>query len=350
MGVNELEKRKLEILAVAYGLKQSELKNEEVQENYAVLFSAYRKMIMEDKDHFFVDTNRKKEICSSLDASMRALRTNKEGMREEFSQLKKGDRNSFLIFGQPTILSTKEGMAPSHCIGMLIYKNEKNDYSLYLIDKNKTHSPHSIVNKLIISKSKEKKLVNLLAENKVVTQINTKNEKFLKQLYKLKSQRIMSIPITMSAQTVENCYINEVEAAFKVSLFHCKHNMDSLTTSVTPKWNDLPDATLKMREKFKDALKVRSNETFDEICDKLFLIYKERKEEMARKVNNLGMKAVKYSEFGDKIREKAQKQTIEILTGKKSLETLKNHIIGEETNTFKDKMKEKVLNRTEKVK
>lgn len=226
MDVNELEKRKLEILAVTYGLKQSELKNEEIRENYTVLFSTYRKMIIDDKDHFFVDMNRKKEICSSLDASMRALGTNKEGMFEELSQLKKGDRNSFLIFGQPTILSTKERDAPSHCIGMLIYKNEKNDYSLYLIDKNKTHSPHSIVNKLIISKNKGKKLVNLLAENKVVTQKTTKNEKFLKQLYKLGNHGIMSIPITMSAQTVENCYINEVEAAFKVSLFHGKHNLD----------------------------------------------------------------------------------------------------------------------------
>lgn len=112
----------------------------------------------------------------------------------------------------------------------------------------------------------------------------------------------------------------------------------------------MPDATLKMREKFKDALKVRSSETFDEICDKLFLIYKERKEEMTKEVNKWGMKAVKHSEIGDKIREKAQKQTIETLIGKKSLETLKKRITEEKTNAFKDKTKEKVLNNTERDK
>ncbi|EMF0288617.1 hypothetical protein KGC99_002547, partial [Enterococcus hirae] len=263
----------------------SYLKNEEIIENYGVLFSTYRKMLENDSSNFFIDAKDKEKICLSLDSSIRALGTNEKGLQRELAQLKKGDRTSYILLGQPIIIPSKERQTKSHCVGIVIYKNEKEDFSVYLVDKNKTFEipkikNHSVVNHITISKKQINKFTKLIAENKIVTEVTSKNEKFLEQLFKLAKNEITPINIKMSQQVVDNCYIKEIEAAFKVSLFHCKKDIDSLSMSVTPKWNDLPDSTLKMREKFKDALKEQHSEVFNKKCDELYAISKNLKNEI----------------------------------------------------------------------
>ncbi|WP_207429008.1 hypothetical protein [Enterococcus hirae] len=82
----------------------------------------------------------------------------------------------------------------------------------------------------------------------------------------------------MSKQTMGNCTVTGVEAAFRTALLNCRINLFKQTSQITPKFNDQPNSIFEERKFFLEALK-GSNPKENEYLDAVFNFYKCRKEQ-----------------------------------------------------------------------
>ncbi|WP_165004042.1 MULTISPECIES: hypothetical protein [unclassified Enterococcus] len=290
--MNDL-KRHFDILAVALGLKYSGTLiygDAEGKKNDQILFSTYKTMLKQNQNKFFIDNQKLSDVLESLDRSLRFSHAEtREEAEQLIHQLKSETPSSFIL-----CRDEREKNTPSHASGLLLYKNKNKDYLIYNIDKNRNIDKRTSVNFLTIPADKLTKLSKILLEEKLNYRLPGASPfENLRKIVDLSEEKFfLPTDISLSLQTIGNCYIKNIEAAFKVALHRCNHSINyySKDSSTTPKWNNSLASTLKMRYYFTLAMKKQminsaiqlddpalNITSINKMADKLFQYYLEKK-------------------------------------------------------------------------
>jgi hypothetical protein len=144
------EQRYFDLIALALGMKDNDkFDNEDDKLNYTILFSAYIKMIEQDKEEFFIGSTQKEKIIASLKRSIEFYNfTSPEELTRSLQQMTLNDPTDFMLLPISYFISDLEPEAlPSlsseisepftilgHASGILIYKVD-NGYKFVMVDK-----------------------------------------------------------------------------------------------------------------------------------------------------------------------------------------------------------------------
>lgn len=256
---NEFRK-KLDLLALSLSLQEN-INHFGLNKDYQLLFSTYIQMIHEDQDEFFIKQSQKENISESLKRTKDFYDfEKKEQVQMIFEKLRNNDPTDFMLIPS-SFYPGEYGEVSPHACGLTVYK--KNDsFVVMKVDKEKEFDDHT-VSYFEIPPTNILKLSQLFLEERFHEV--RKPYYVLKRLTALSTQNeSIGIPtIVMKGQKTGNCSVNEVDAALKTILFHCRKDIFSLDTNeqVTPKWHsEHAESILETRKRFLIALKGKNPE------------------------------------------------------------------------------------------
>lgn len=256
--------RNIDMLALTLSLKS----NDDINcfpGIYDLLFSTYIKMIKNDQEDFFIDKQRQPHIIQSLQRTIEIYKlTNIEDLHNIFGNLRNNDPTDFVLFpAYFHMLDPKEG---GHICGLTIYKRD-NEFMIMQVDK------ESFFESGAVSYVKAP-LKNIQELSQIIFSarefFDFKPYGILRKIEAI-SHKFKAIPsIKLAHQTTGNCGIIEIEATFRLILFHCKKDLFALQTCdrITPKWgkDSQYSATIEMKVRFVEAMKGTDqewNQNFD---------------------------------------------------------------------------------------
>lgn len=256
---NEFRK-KLDLLALSLSLQEN-INHFGLNKDYQLLFSTYIQMIHEDQDEFFIKQGQKENIIESLKRTKDFYDfEKKEQVQMIFEKLRNNDPTDFMLIPS-SFYPGEYGEVSPHTCGLTVYK-KNNSFVVMKVDKERGFDNQAVsyfeIPPTNIAELSEVFLKERFHEAR-------KPYYVLKRLTALSTQNeSIGIPaIVMKGQKTGNCSVNEVDAALKTILFHCRKDIFSLDTSelVTPKWHsENAESILEMRKRFLFALKGKNPE------------------------------------------------------------------------------------------
>lgn len=268
---NEFRK-KLDMLALSLSLQGND-NHFGLNKDYQLLFSTYIQMIHDDPDEFFIEKGQKENIIESLKRTKDFYDfEKKEQVQMIFEKLRNNDPTDFMLI--PSSFYPGEfGEVSPHTCGLTVYK-KNNSFVVMKVDKERGFDDQTVsyfeIPPTNIAELSEVFLKERFHEVR-------KPYFVLKRLATLSTQNeSIGIPaIVMKGQKTGNCSVNEVDAALKTILFHCRKDIFSLDTSeqVTPKWHsEHGESILEMHNRFLSALK-GENPEWNQQLDYIFIYY-----------------------------------------------------------------------------
>ncbi len=279
--------RKVELLSLLLGLKENDAYHSTGPDGkilYTLLFTAYQKMIEQDQQNFFIPSQQKPAVISSLQNTIDFYHsTNKNEVKQLLEKLRPDDRTSFMIL---PIQFLTEG-EQKHAAGLLIHRQE-DQYVLSVVDKarffnRRTGSYFKIPSKNLESFSQilldSKKSDDLYRDSQATSYDRRSNYGILKALENLSSTPTKDLKIKLSDQILGNCIVAEVDATLKTALFNNHTDIfNEIETRKTlkPKYSVAENSTFKTRKRLLFGLK-SDDQKENKKLDYLFSYYDERK-------------------------------------------------------------------------
>lgn len=273
VGMDEKQKieftQRADFLALSLSLK-SNTNIFMTPENHNLLLSIYIKMLKDDHDQFFIDTNRQTNIIQSLNRTVERYNHEKpENLKVMLENLRNNDPTDFLFF--PANYFAFDSKYTGYVCGLTVYK--KDDAFLILkVDKERENTSKG-VSYVELSSSKVEELSKIIFSSKEL--LNVRPYETLKKIEAI-SHTFIAIPaIQLADQITNNGGVSEIETSLMMILFHCQNNLFELSeqSKITPKWNsEWQASTAEMRKRFLHAVKGENHE-WNENFDYIFSYY-----------------------------------------------------------------------------